>query len=218
MQPQASIKDNHHYKYNQDVLVDPEVAQLRRTEYYVNPMILNRWSPRAMTGEELADEELMSLFEAARWAPSSYNNQPWRFIYTKRNTKQWDRLFNPLVDFNKSWAKDASALVVIVSRKNFEYNGAPSLTYQFDSGAAWQNLALEATAQGLATHAMQGFDYEKARKELKIPDSYDVMAMVAIGKRASKESLSAELQQRELPSDRKPLEEIVMEGIFRREQ
>ncbi len=96
----------------------------RRTPAHdIHSLILNRWSPRSMTGEELTDEVLMSLFEAARWAPSSYYNQPWRFIYAKRNTEYWDKLFNLLVEGNKVWAKNAAALVVVIARKNFEFNG-----------------------------------------------------------------------------------------------
>ena len=167
-----------------------------------------------MTGEELADEVLMSLFEAARWAPSSYNNQPWRFIYAKRNTELWDRFFNLLLDANKVWAKNAAALVVVIARKNFEFNEKPARTNQFDAGAAWENLALEATSRGLAVHGMQGFDYEKARKDLEIPDNFDVMAMIAIGKRGPKDQLPPQLQEREYPNDRKPLKEIVIEGLF----
>ena len=105
-------------------------------------------------------------------------------------------------------------MVVILSSKTFEHNGKPSVTHQFDTGSAWENLAIQATFQGLATHAMQGFDYEKAKKDLEVPDDYEVVAMVAIGKRAPKDRLPADLQQRETPSDRKPLEEIVMEGKF----
>lgn len=187
----------------------------RKSEYDINPLILGRWSPRSMTGETIPQEDLMALFEAARWAPSSFNNQPWRFIYAKRDSKDWNKLFNLLIEFNQSWAKDASALVVVISRKNFEYNNKPSLTHQFDTGSAWENLALEATSRGLVTHAMQGFDYDKARTELEIPQEFDVMAMIVIGKQAPKDKLSKELQEREFPSDRKPLSEIVMEGKFR---
>lgn len=192
--------------------------ELRRSEYKISPLILNRWSPRAMSGgEELSNEELMSLFEAARWSPSSANAQPWRFINAKRNTvgaEDWNRLFNLLADFNKSWAKNAAVLIVVVSKKEFEYNGRviPSITHQFDAGAAWENLALEASSRGLAAHAMAGFDYEKARKDLDIPDGYDVMAMIAIGKRGPKGNLPLSLQEREIPSERKPLADIVMEG------
>src|SRR6476659_3296729 len=95
----------------------------RRSQYKINPLILNRLSPRSMTGEELNDDTIMTLFEAARWAPSSFNNQPWRFIYAKRNTKYWDKIFDLLVESNKVWAKNAGILIVVISNKNFEYNG-----------------------------------------------------------------------------------------------
>ena len=195
-------------------MIDPEVGKTRNTTYDINPLIVNRWSPRSFANDEITDKELFSLFEAARWAPSSSNSQPWRFIYAKRNSKNWNDLFNLLIDFNKQWCADASALVVIVSRKNFENNGKPSITHQFDTGAAWENLAIQAVSQGLVTHAMAGFDYEKARRDLAVPDDYEVVAMVAIGKRGPKEKLSTELQAREVPNVRKPLSEIVMEGKF----
>jgi nitroreductase len=114
-----------------------------------------------------------------------------------------------------SLGQKTHVLVVVISRKNFEYNNKPSITHQFDAGAAWENLALQATYKGLATHGMEGFDYERARTELQIPDEYDVLAMIAIGKQGSKELLSSEIQQRENPSDRKQLEEIIMEGSFK---
>jgi nitroreductase len=188
----------------------------RTPTYNIHSVILNRWSPRSMTGEELTDEVLMSLFEEARWAPSSYNNQPWRFIYAKRNTEHWDRLFNLLVEGSKVWAKNAAALVVVIARKNFEHNEKPARTNQFDTGAAWENLALETTSRGLAVHGMQGFDYEKARKDLEVPDNSDVVAMIAIGMRGPRNLLPPQLQEREYPNDRKPLKEIVMEALFQR--
>jgi nitroreductase len=188
----------------------------RKPTFKINQIILNRWSPRSMTGEELDEDTIMSLFEAARWAPSSFNNQPWRFIYAKRNTKYWDKLFVLLAEPNKVWAKDAALLVVVLSNKNFEYNGKFSITHQYDAGAAWENLALEASTRGLVAHGMQGFDYEKTRENLEIPEDFDVMAMIAIGKRGPKENLPPNLQEKENPTDRKPLNEIVMEGSFRR--
>ena len=192
-----------------------ESIKKRSPRYNINPIFVNRWSPRSMTGEEISHDDLMGLFEAARWAPSSYNNQPWRFIYAKRNTENWDRIYSLMVEGNKIWAKNASVLVVVVSRKDFEYNEKPARTYQFDAGSAWENLALEATSRGLATHAMQGFDYDKAKVDLEIPGNFDVMAMIAIGKRGQKESLPHNLQKNEYPTDRKPLQEIVMEGRFK---
>lgn len=188
----------------------------RTPTHPIQSYLLNRWSPRAMSGAVIAEDELMSLFEAARWAPSSYNAQPWRFVYALRDTPAWKTFFDLLVEFNQSWAKDAAALVVIVARKNFEHNNEPSVTHAFDAGAAWENLALEASARNLVAHGMEGFDYAAAAAKLNIPDDYEVLAMVAIGKPGAKENLPADLQAREEPSDRKPLSEIVMERTFKR--
>ncbi len=187
----------------------------RKPDYDINPLISNRWSPRAMSGETIADEELMTLFEAARWAPSSYNNQPWRFIYAKRDTQHWDTIFNLMVEFNQSWAKNAAVLILAISKKTFDHNNQPSITHSFDTGSAWENIALQAETMGLVAHGMQGFDYEKAKKDLEVPDSYAVEAMIVIGKKGGKESLSKELQEKETPSQRKPLKEIVMAGKFK---
>ncbi|HJU58758.1 MAG TPA: nitroreductase family protein, partial [Nitrososphaeraceae archaeon] len=110
-------------------MLDSEIEQHKRNPTHkINSLFINRWSPRSMTGEDIDDEDLMSLFEAARWAPSSYNNQPWRFIYAKRNTESWNKLFDLLYEGNKVWAKNAAVLAVIISRKNFEYNDKPSVT------------------------------------------------------------------------------------------
>lgn len=193
-----------------------ETEGSRESTYPINPLILNRWSPRAMTGEDLDNEEIMSLFEAARWAPSSYNNQPWRFIYAKRNTEHWERMFSLLADGNKSWAKNSALLVVVISRKNFEYNEKPARTHQFDTGSAWENLALEAFSRGIVAHGMQGFDYDKARSDLEIPIDFEVMAMIAMGKKGPRENLPPELKEKEQLTDRKPLKDIVMEGIYRK--
>lgn len=196
--------------------LSPEIQKARKPNYPINPILLNRWSPRSMTGEELTDDELMTLFEAARWAPSSYNNQPWRFIYAKRNTPEWDTLYNLMIDFNKQWTKNAAAIAVSISRNVFDHNGKPSITHSYDTGAAWMSIAIEGTSRGLVVHGMQGFDFEKARKDLSIPDDYTVEAMLAIGKRAPKENLPKEMQEKESPSNRRPLSEIVMNGKFRK--
>jgi len=121
-----------------------------------------------------------------------------------------------LAEPNKVWTKDVALLVVIASRKNFEHNEKYSITHQYDVGAAWENLALEASSRGLVAHGMQGFDYEKARIDLEIPDSFDVMAMIAIGKKGPKDNLPQQLQEREYHNDRKPLAEIVMEGQYKK--
>jgi len=169
-----------------------------------------------MTGEEMSDDEIFGLFEAARWAPSAYNNQPWRFIYAKRGTPEWSAIFELMVEFNKSWTKNAAAIAVVVSKKTFDHNGKPSQTHSYDTGAAWMALALEGSSRGYVVHGMQGFDYEKAQISLGIPEDHQVEAMLAIGKKAPKEALAPELREKEVPSQRRPLEEILMKGKFRR--
>lgn len=186
----------------------------RKAKYPIHPLILNRWSPRALSGKELSEEELMSLFEAARWAPSSYNNQPWFFLYARKNSKYWKTFFDLLVDFNKSWVKNASVLILILSNKLFSYNHKPSRTHRFDTGAAWENMALQGSSIGLVVHGMEGFDYDRARKELNIPEEYDIEAMIAVGKKGKTEDLPKDLQKEESPSIRKNLNEIAKEGKF----
>lgn len=188
----------------------------RKPDYPIHPLILNRWSPRAMSGEAIDHEELMSLFEAARWAPSSYNNQPWRFLFAKRETPHWPKFFDLLIDFNKAWCSKAAVLGIITSEKIFEKTKKLSVTHGLDAGAAWENLALEGNSRNLVVHGMEGFDYEKARRILSIPDEFEVLAMFAIGKKAPKENLPADLQKRETPSNRKKVAEIAFEGGFKK--
>ena len=187
----------------------------RTPTFSIQPLILNRWSPRSMTGEAMSDEELLPLFEAARWAPSCYNEQPWKILYAKRDTPEWDLFYDLLIDFNKEWCKNASALVLTVSCNTFEKNGKPNTTHSYDTGAAWMAIALEGSSRGYVVHGMAGFDYDKARQTLNVPEGYTVEAMAAIGKRAPKENLPEEMQKREAPSMRKPLSEIAIPGPFR---
>jgi len=187
----------------------------RKANYEITPLILNRWSPRSMTGESLSDNELFALFEAARWAPSSFNAQLWRFIVARRQDReQFDRLFGLLVAGNQVWAKNAAVLVAVASRTRFEFNDKPAITHAFDAGAAWENIALEASHRGLVSHGMQGFDYERAKTELKIPDDFEIHAMIAIGRRGKPEDLPEKLREAETPNDRRPLREIVFNGSF----
>jgi nitroreductase len=189
-------------------------SKVRKAAHAIDNLFLDRWSPRAMTGEPIAQEDLMTLFEAARWAPSSYNNQPWRMLYARRDTEQWPFFFDLLVEFNQSWAKNAGALVLFISKTTFDMNGEPSVTHSFDTGAAWENLALQGWLKGLVVHGMQGFDYARARTELNVPEGYKVEAMIAIGKPGDPETLPPELREREVPSDRRPLDQTICEGKF----
>ena len=193
----------------------------RKADFKIADPILNRYSPRAMSGEPISHNELMSLFEAARWAPSSYNNQPWRFIYATRDSKDWQTFMDLLVPFNQTWCKNAAALVVIVSSNNFtdvvpnpSVVGTPSNTHSFDTGAAWQNMALQGHINGLVVHGMAGFDYAKAKEVLNIPDDYTVEAMAAIGKPGDVRSLPEGMQKGEEKSGRRPVTELAFEGKF----
>lgn len=191
-----------------------ELEKARPLSAPVDPLIYHRWSPRSMTGESLEEEDIKALFEAARIAPSSYNAQPWRFIYTTNKDPEWNDFLDLLIDFNKSWAKNAGMLIIIASRKRFEHNEKPSQTHSFDTGAAWMSLALEGSHRGLVVHGMQGFDYEKAAQVANLPADFQVEAMAAVGKKAPKEKLSEELQEKEKPSGRRPLSEILFKGSF----
>jgi nitroreductase len=190
-------------------------SEIRKADFPIEPLLLDRWSLRAMSGEEISQNELMRLFEAARWAPSSFNAQQWRALYARRGTEYWQAFFDLLVDANKSWAKNAAVLVLFISRKRFEYDNEPSITHSYDTGAAWENFALQGFHQGLVVHGMQGFDYERARVDLRIPDEFHVEAMAAVGKPGAKESLPDKLQKRESPNDRRKITESICEGPFR---
>lgn len=192
------------------------VGDFRKTQQDVNEIFLNRWSPRAMSGEEIAEADLFSLLEAARWAPSSTNNQPWRFLYARRNTSHWATFFDLLAEGNQVWAKNAAALLVVISKTTFD-SDKPSRTHSFDAGAAWLNFALQGSLNGLVVHGMQGFDYDKAKEVLCVPENFSVEVMIAVGKKGHKEELPVYLQEREFPSDRKSLAAIAMEGSFREE-
>lgn len=188
-------------------------SEIRTTDHGVGQLFVDRWSPRAMSGEDLPAETLQTLFEAARWAPSSMNNQPWRMLYAPRGSSHWPLYFDLLVDANKVWCAKAAVLVVFVSKTIFD-NGKPCRTHSYDTGAAWMSLALQGSLLGLVVHGMQGFDYERARVELQIPAEYQVEAMAAVGWPGRLEDLPEALQARETPSDRRALELTICEGLF----
>ena len=155
----------------------------------------------------------MTLLEAARWAPSSYNAQPWRFIYAMREMKEFENIFSALVDFNKSWCARAAALIVVVSKKTSD-SGKENITHSFDAGSAWENLALQASKMNLVAHGMSGFDYVMAKEKLGVPDDYAVEMMIAVGKHGKIEDLPEAIRAGEKPNDRKPLEEIAFKNKF----
>lgn len=192
----------------------PKAEDFRKADHPIESLFVRRWSPRAMSGEPISEKEMLTLFEAARWAPSTYNEQEWRFLYARRETPQWATFFGLLVEGNQAWCHRAALLSVIVAHKVFQRNGQPNPVHAFDSGLAFENLALQGTVMGLVIHGMQGFDFEKARRELSIPDDYAVCAMFAVGRPGDPDQLPPEKREIEKPSPRKPLREIICEGKF----
>ena len=197
------------------------LATRRVPNFPVDTLFLHRWSPRAFTAEPIPEAQLMTLLEAARWAPSCFNSQPWRFLYARRDTPQWDTFVGLLTPDNQAWARNASALVVVVSNtlmKNpagpSDTELVPSYTHSFDAGAAWAQLGLQSTLSGLRAHGIIGIDMERARRELNVPDHFRIEAAIAIGRQASIDTLEDALQKKEHPSVREPLSVIALEGGF----
>lgn len=180
------------------------------TQYPIHDLLKRRWSPRAFAERPVEAEKLRSLFEAARWAPSSNNEQPWRFLVaTKENQMDYDRLFNCLVEGNRKWAHLAPVLTLSVATLTFD-DGTVNRHAFHDTGMAVENLVIQATALGLAVHQMAGFQVDKARAEFKIPDGYEPVAMIAIGYLGDPSILPDKLRQREFnPRTRRPIAEFV---------
>jgi len=187
----------------------------RTADPRVLPLIVDRWSPRAFDGTALPAQDLAVIFEAAGLAPSAFNYQPWRFLYAVPGDDNWAAFLDILVPFNQSWAKDAGALVFIVSDEAMRKDdGTANHSHSFDAGAAWATLALQATSMGYHTHGMTGIDFAKARDVLGVPEGWRVEAAVAIGRQDSPEKLPDSLREREVPSTRKPVGEVAVAGRF----
>jgi nitroreductase len=184
------------------------------SDFPVHELIRERWSPRAFADKPVAPNVLRSLFEAARWAPSSSNEQPWAYLVASRDDKEdFAEMLSVLVEFNASWAKSAPVLAIAVAQLAFAKNNTPNRNAQYDTGAATALLSMEATAHGLAVHQMAGFDPEKARQSFGIPAGWEAIAAIAIGYPGDPASLPQPLKDRELaPRTRKPIAEFVMAG------
>ena len=188
-------------------------SHARQAAHAIDSIFVDRWSPRAMSGVAIARAELMLLFEAARWAPSSSNYQPWRMLYALRDTPHWPLFVSLLNEGNRRWAQHGGALVLFISKSTRD-DGQPALTHAFDAGAAWENFALQGSRRDLVVHGMQGFDHDRARSELAIPAVFDLHAMVVVGNPADAAVLPENLQAREHPNDRRPVSASVREGPF----
>lgn len=176
----------------------------------VLPLILERWSPRAFADRDVNPVDLKTMFEAGRWAPSSYNEQPWRFFVGHRNSETYKKILDALVPLNQEWAKSAPVLILGVAKTRFSHNDSPNNYAAHDLGAAMALMALQATALGLAAHQMAGFDWVKARESFAIPETYTMGSVMALGYHGELENLPERFQgQEQSPRSRKPLTEIV---------
>jgi nitroreductase len=177
----------------------------------VHELIRKRWSPRSFSTREVSGEDLKTIFEAARWAASSFNEQPWRFLVARKSDgATYEKIFNLLVPANQAWAKTAPVLMIMAAKRTFSHGGSPNRYGLHDAGQALAHLFLQAIALGLHAHGMAGFDWERARKELRIPDDYDLGAAVALGHLAPPDQLPEQYRQSEISRrQRKPLNEIV---------
>jgi nitroreductase len=190
-------------------------SDVRRADHPIDSLFLDRWSPRAMSGEPLAESELLTLFEAARWAPSASNLQPWRIFYAMRDTPEWPVFFGLLKESNQVWCRNAAALLVFASVTVNPKTGTPLKTHSYDTGSAWVSVALQGSLKGLVVHGMAGFDYDQARQRLDIPGDWTVEAMAAVGRPGRVEDLPEHLRAREVPSTRHPLAELVFRGAHK---
>lgn len=186
----------------------------RQAAYPVEPLFVDRWSPRSFTGEPVPDAVLQTAFEAARWAPSASNVQPWRFLVARQGDANWDGFVGLLAARNALWASRASALIVILSDRYVERRGevVENSSHSFDTGAAWTNFAHQALLLGWHTHGIGGFDRVAARELLAVPDGFAVETMVALGRIGGLETLHADFHASETPNGRRPLSETVFAG------
>ncbi|AKR43595.1 nitroreductase family protein [Methylophilus sp. TWE2] len=186
------------------------------TQQPIHELIANRWSGRAYDASKpVTKDQVVSLLEAARWAPSCFGDQPWRYVVCNKNenSQAWQAAYDCLVPGNQSWAVNAPLLLLICADTLFSHNDKPNKWAPYDTGAATENLCLQATALGLMAHQMGGFDADKARTTFNVPERYQILAMVTVGYQAEVESLSGETKERETaPRSRKPLNELFFNG------
>ncbi len=173
-------------------------------------VIPHRWSPRSFADRDVSSEDLKKVFEAARWAASSFNEQPWRFFVGRRGDAAYTRILDSLVAPNQAWAKSAPVLILSAARKHFSHNGDPNAHAWYDVGQATANLALQATALGMHTHSMAGFDHFKAQQSFRLPADYETVAVTALGYLGDPAALPDHLRKmEESPRNRKELKDLV---------
>lgn len=179
----------------------------RKSEFQVQNFFINRWSPKSFSVEPINEQDLWAILEAAHWAPSCFNEQPWRF-YVAKSDEMKANFVAFLAEGNRNWAQNAPVLVAIVSKLTFSRNDKPNRWNAFDSGTAWGYMTMEAYQRGYVTHAMGGFNKEQAKNVLCLTEDYQVQAIVAVGKYAIQDSIPEEERKQETISTRKPTSEV----------
>jgi len=183
--------------------------------YPVNNLIMNRWSPRAFSNQLVEKEKIFSILEAARWAPSAFNEQPWRFIVGQNGDEAYNKIFGSLVEWNQQWAKSVPVLILNIAKKTFTHNGTQNVTFKYDLGQAVGQMILEVVNQGLVSHQMTGFDPDKAAAALNVPDDFQVVSVTAIGYQGEMENLPEQFAKIEVNKrERKDLDTIAFKDKF----
>jgi nitroreductase len=191
---------------------------IRNSDHPIDPIFLERWSPRAFNAKAMTEADLFTVLEAARWAPSAYNYQPWRFVYALRGDAHWQDFLALLVPFNAGWARHASALIFVLSDRLMQSDDnsepSPSRSHSFDAGASWAQLALQAVRLGYQARGMAGIEFGRSQEHLNVPDRFRIEMAVAVGRSSDPARLPDELLKREHENQRRPVHEIAFPGSF----
>ena len=191
-----------------------DMTKHRESLHGVDQQFVNRWSPRSMSGQALTKEQIVGLVEAARWSPSCFNLQPWRFVYSLKDDDCWEKFLDLLIDVNRHWTERAGAILILLSIDRISEAEDLSPTAAFDTGSAWMSLALQAQTMGLVSHAMWGFHHEAVAEVINMPSNMSARAMIAIGYPGDPADLPEKYQDREFPSSREPLESLMFRGCL----
>ncbi len=187
------------------------MKKLTDNKYPINKIITERWSTRSFDGKPVEEDKINSVLEAARWAPSAFNAQPWRFIVGVKNSKEYNNILSTLVDWNIQWAKNAPVLILNVAEKKFSHNGTSNPTYKYDLGQAVAIMSIEATNQGLFTHQMTGFNSDKAHQLFNLNEDLDVVSVTALGYYSPNAVIPEDIAKLEKnPRERKNVEDMLI--------
>lgn len=191
------------------------MSKLAKTKYGIHFLLESRWSPRAFREDAVEKDKLQRIMEAAQWAPSSLNNQPWRYIVGEKGNETWDKIFDSLMDANKRWAQHVPVLIVSLSKKHYEHNGHDNFHFMYDTGQSVAHLTFQAMYEGLYVHQMGGFHFEMLKNYFSIPEEYYIVSVIAVGYLGKPGILEEDLQKRELTDrERKDIGEIAYTGRF----